>query len=207
MTSTTTIRSATVVAALAAALALGACGSSSGGDDGTATTASAAARTAADGRPSAADRERLAACLREQGVELPQRPAGAPAEGAPGGPPPGDGAPAPGDGATAPADGASPPGGRPGRALSEEDRKKMESAFEACGGRPGGGFGSGPGRAGGPSAAALKRFVACVRRNGYDLPDPDTSGRGPAFDADRVDRNDPVFVKASRACQQLLAAG
>lgn len=201
MTSTPTIRSAAVAVALVAALALGACGSSSGGDEGAATAANAATRTAADGRPATADRERLAACLREQGVELPRRPAGAPEGGGPGGPPPGDGGPAPGDG-------TSPPGGRAGRALSDEERKKMEAAFEACGGRPSGVLpGGGPGRAGGPSVAALKRFVACVRRNGYDLPDPDTSGRGPAFDADRVDRDDPAFVKASRACQQLLAAG
>ncbi len=87
----------------------------------------------------------------------------------------------------------------------------MQAAFEKCGARFGGGFGGrgGPGNAGGsggrPSTAALRRFVACVRENGYDLPDANTSGDGPVFDGDTVDRDDPAFVRASRACQGYLA--
>jgi hypothetical protein len=54
---------------------------------------------------------------------------------------------------------------------------------------------------------ALLAFAKCVRAHGYDLPDPTFGappgqGRGP-FSG--VNRNDPAFVKARQACQQVLA--
>jgi hypothetical protein len=200
---TTTIRGAALAALAALALSVAACGSSDNGSGGSATVAAAGGATTApaegaptapaDGGPSPADRERLTACLREQGVELPERPA------AGGGPPAGDRPPAGGPGG---------PGGGFGRDLSDAERRKMAAAFETCGARFGmrGGPGGpgGPGRGGRPSTAALRRYVACVRRNGYDLPDPNTSGDGPVFDDDAVDRDDPAFVKASRSCESLL---
>ncbi|MDO8186182.1 hypothetical protein Q5424_03640 [Conexibacter sp. JD483] len=210
---TSTVRRTLVTAAALAALApvLAACGSSA--DDASSTTAAAgAATTAAAGMR---DRAELQACLRQQGVELPQMPAGAgrppqggtgttpagpPADGEmPAGPPPG-------------ADGSGGPGPGGGfRDLSDADRRRMQAALEKCGATFGGGFGGpgGPGDRGGrggrPDTAALRRFVACVRRNGYDLPDANTSGDGPVFDDRAVDRDDPAFVKASRACQRYLA--
>jgi hypothetical protein len=45
-----------------------------------------------------------------------------------------------------------------------------------------------------------------VRRNGFALPAPNTSGRGPVFDPTKVNQRDPAFVKASAKCQQLLGA-
>lgn len=214
-------------AALAVALLLAACGSA--GDDSGASGATVAAAANANGGPGGdggRDRTELAACLKQQGVELPAPPAGARRDGQ-GGPPQGgtgttpQGAPpqsgtgttpqgvppqgAPGDGRAMPGG----PGGGFGRDLSAAERRRMQAAFETCGG---GSFMGGPGGRGGPggsdgapSSAAIARFVACVRRNGFDLPDANTTGRGPIFDDTRVDRDDPAFVKASRACQRYLA--
>lgn len=186
-----TIRSASRLlvaglATVAVALALAACGSSS--DGAAATTASAA------GGPSGRDRAALAACMRAQGVELPTPPAGARRyRDGDGGPPQG-----------APRGGPVIIGGF-GRDRSGAESRRLQAAFEKCGGRfMRGGPGAARGRAGAPSTAALRRFTACVRRNGYDLPDPNTSGDGPAFDGSKVDRDDPAFIRASRACQELL---
>ena len=237
---------ATVAALTLLALPLAACGSDDGGG---AAGASQSATTAAGTATNAAgmrDRAELQACLRAEGIELPQPPAGAgrPPQGDAAPPsdapsqndaaPPNDAAPqsddappsddAPQNDAAPPSDAApqgdaaaqnraSPPsGGFLGRALSAAERRRMQAAFERCGARFGPGPG-GPGRPGAagargggrPDAAALARFVACVRRNGYDLPDPNTSGDGPVFDDDQVDRDDPAFVSASRACQRYLA--
>ncbi len=207
-------RAAAAAAVLGAlALPIAACGSSS--DGASSTTAAAGTATNAAGT---SDRAALQACLREQGVDLPTPPAGAgrPPQGGsgttPDGPPPGaDGGAPPTDGQSGPPAGADGRGGRGGffgRDLSDAERRRMQAAFEKCGGRFGGGFGGGPGMAGGsagrPDAAALRRFVACVRRRGYDLPDPNTSGDGPVFDDSAVDRDDPAFVEASRACQRYL---
>lgn len=211
---------ATAAALTALALPLAACGSSSDdeGGSGAAASSTIAAAGTVTNAAGASDRAALQDCLREQGVELPTPPAGAgrppqgdgPPQGAattPDGPPQGDGAP--GD-----SQGGPPSGGRGGgffgRDLSAAERRRMEAAFETCGARFGGGVG-GPGggvpggRGGRPDAAALARFVACVRRNGYDLPDPNISGDGPVFDDSAVDRDDPAFVRASRACQRYLA--
>jgi len=180
-----------VMLALAAALA--ACGSSSSSTNASAgasagTTASA---TGAGARPGFA---RLRACLQQQGVTLPSRPAG-------------------GTGAQPPAGGTPGAGGfRRGGGffsrLSIAQRVRLQAAMQKCGGQFGGGFR----RFGGPdvrSAAfrrALVAYVGCVRRNGFDLPAPNTSGSGPVFDPGKVNRQDPKFVAANAKCQQLLAA-
>ncbi len=57
----------------------------------------------------------------------------------------------------------------------------------------------------------LLEYSACMRDNGFDLPDPDFSNLG--FDADQpptgpfgdVDFNDPDFVEANEACDDLLS--
>jgi hypothetical protein len=167
--------------ALVAALALAACGSSSSGSS-TSASSTAPATTTGGGR---FGNGKMAACLRQHGVTLPSR----------------------------------PPGGRAGGRVagtrrrgfffggpnaSPAQRKRLQAAFQACGGRPGGfrRFGSGNDPA---FKAALAKYVACVRRNGFDLPAPNTSGKGPVFDPRKVDRNDPKFVAASAKCQGLLA--
>lgn len=172
---------------LALAALLAACGSSSGGSGGTSAASTTASATGPAGRPGFA---RLRACLRQQGVTLPRAPAGA------GGPP--------------------PAGARPGAGgfrrrgffsrLSSAERARLSAAMQKCG-APFGRF-----RRFGPDVRdpafrrALAAYVACVRRNGFDLPAPNTSGRGPIFDPSKVNRQDPRFQAASAKCQQLLAA-
>jgi hypothetical protein len=51
---------------------------------------------------------------------------------------------------------------------------------------------------------AITKFAACVRQNGYDLPAPNFSGKGPVFDPTKVNRSDPKFMAAARKCQGLL---
>jgi hypothetical protein len=52
--------------------------------------------------------------------------------------------------------------------------------------------------------AALARFIACVKKNGYALPAPNLSGSGPVFDPRKVNRKDPKFVAAVTKCQALI---
>ncbi|HZV74444.1 MAG TPA: hypothetical protein VFF79_12070 [Conexibacter sp.] len=183
-----------VVAMLLLAAALAACGSSSSGaGTGASTTA-----TTANGRP---DFAKLRACLQQQGVTLPRRPAGAGRTRTqpPGGQPPANGGPPRGGGLF---------GG--GSRLSGAERARLRQAMQKCGGGAFGRFGAGGGGGSNLRSAAFRKalvsYVACVRRNGFDLPAPNTTGSGPVFDPSRVDRRDPKFVAANARCQQLLAA-
>lgn len=45
-----------------------------------------------------------------------------------------------------------------------------------------------------------------MRKNGYDLPKPNTSGKGPVFDSSKINRNDPKFKAAVAKCQSDLRA-
>lgn len=207
-------RAVAPLALLLVGLALGGCGSS--GSDTTTTTAAAGNRTGGD----PAQREKLQACLKQQGVDLPQRPAGAGGPGAPpgGAPPTGDGGSPSGDGAPSTGDGG-PPAGLPGGGgvpgagaggpggLSSDQRRKLQAAMQKCGVDPSR-FGRRAGGGARPDDAAYRKrvtaYVACVRENGFDLPDPDFSGKGPIFDPEKVDQQDATFQKASRACQAKL---
>lgn len=56
----------------------------------------------------------------------------------------------------------------------------------------------------------LLEFAACVRGNGYDMPDPDfsdfgTPGQGGGAPFGAIDRDDPAFQAAAEACQDVLA--
>jgi hypothetical protein len=165
--------------AVAATLTLAACG----GSGGAATTH--ASSTTPTGATRTFDRAKLAACLKQQGVRLPARRRG----GTPNGGPPG-----------------------PGRffgSMSSAQRAKLQAALQKCG-APFGGRLALRRRfdARNPAfRAALTRFVACVRRHGFNLPAPNTSGNGPVFDPHKVNRSDPRFLAASRTCQGLLAPG
>ena len=44
--------------------------------------------------------------------------------------------------------------------------------------------------------------MTCVRQHGYNLPNPNFSGKGPVFPANI--QNNAKFQAASRACQSLL---
>ncbi len=75
---------------------------------------------------------------------------------------------------------------------------KAAAAFRACGG----GRFRGGGRRFQLSHAAITSYVACVRQHGYNLPNPNFSGKGPVFPAGI--RTNPKFLAASRSCQTLL---
>lgn len=81
---------------------------------------------------------------------------------------------------------------------------KDQAAFSACrkdlpqGGRFRGDPGGQPTGGGRFSPVALAKFSACVKRHGYTLPKPDTSGNGPVFP--RSIESNATFQKAARAC-------
>ncbi|MDX6643786.1 MAG: hypothetical protein QOD76_1748 [Solirubrobacteraceae bacterium] len=157
------------VAIVGSGLALTACGGSS---------SSSAATTGQGGNRRAA----ISACLKKQGVNLPQRNAG-------GGPRPGGGIPGLGLGG--------------GGGASNPNRAKFQAALRKCGlSFRGGGrnrFANDP-----AARQALVKFAACVRKNGYNLPAPNTSGNGPVFNANQVNQSDPKFRAATTKCQGLL---
>ncbi len=175
------------VLVLAAALITG-CGGSSGGSSGSSEDTSAAASGevsgGAPGGPGGFEiSDEVRACLKEKGVELPEPGAGgAPPEGFEGGEPP---------------QGGEPPAGFEGGEMNAK-------AFEECGvempqGKPGG-----PNVDSAAFQKQIKEYAACVRENGYDLPEPNLSGEGPVFSESEVDQSDPKFKEASEACQDKL---
>jgi hypothetical protein len=177
---------ATCLLVLAAALLLSACGGSSKSS----TSATTASRTNAGGGPGApngANRARFAqirACLQKQGIKLPQRPIVRGPGSGPAGPPPTGGPP------------------RGGRQLF--GGTKFRDALRKCG------FAPGQGRFNRSNPAyrkSLASFVQCVRKSGFNLPDPNLSGNGPVFDPSKINRNDPKFIAASRKCQSVLLPG
>jgi hypothetical protein len=134
----------------------------------------------------------VAACLKKQGITLPRRPPGG---GAPGRAPGSGAGPGPGPGL-----GLGLGGGRPSGGQSSANRTKFRAALQKCGvGFRQGGFGRNP-----AFRQALVKFAACVRRNGYNLPVPNTSGNGPPFNRGQVNPNDPKFKAAAMRCQGLL---
>jgi hypothetical protein len=177
-------------AALAAAtvsVALAACGSSSSST----SSQSSGAANGANGSQRAA----ITACLKKQGITPPARTGG----NGPGGPPGGPGG-APG-GAGGPAGGGGLFGGGNG---GPGGNSKFRAALQKCGlRRPGGGRG-GSAVSTPAGRAALTRFTACVKKNGYTLPAPNLSGSGPVFDPKKVNRNDPKFVAAVAKCQAFI---
>jgi hypothetical protein len=200
------------IAAVIGALVLAGCGGSSGGGSTeTSTTAGAEGATAGGGAKLEISSE-ARACLKEKGVELPEfkggeggAPMGENGEAPEGFEPP-EGGELPGGG-EAPEGGAMPEGGPPtgagGGAMSEENKE----AFEECGVETPE-FKGGPGGGGGPkiNSAAFKKqvkeYVACVRENGYELPEPNFSGEGPIFE--KSESESSAFKQASEQCQSLL---
>jgi hypothetical protein len=215
------------VAILAAAV-LAACGGSSPTTT-TTTSSSAAANTApstsagapAAGGQFAAERAKLATCLKKHGVTLPSFAGGG--AGRFGGATGGAGAFRRRFGATGAtgarrvfgATGAGgfagtgrPPTGAGGFASNPAYAK----ALAACGG--GAGFGGGrfgaTGAAGArnPATSAQYRaeivsYSACMKTNGVTLPKPNFSGTGFVFGTS-VNQKSPAFVAANAKCQSLL---
>ena len=179
------------VALIALGGLLSACGSASGSSASagatstTSATASAAAGGAGGGAGGGANGSRraaLVACLKQHGVTLPTPPAGAPG----------------GTGTSTNGSSTTPRRGLfGGRGFAANP--KLRAAFQACGAQ----FGFGGGRFRGRlSRTAITNYVTCVRQHGYDLPNPNFSGKGPVFPANI--RTNAKFQSASRACQSLL---
>jgi hypothetical protein len=179
------------VLAIVAALAVAGCGGSSGSSSSNEASSTGTSSEAAGQAPGGFEiSEETRSCLQEQGVELPE-----PGQG--GGPPEGGELPP----------GGAPQGGEP-PSFGGAQGKKMQEAFKECGVEvPEGGQGKPSGAPDMNSAAfreSLKKYVACVRENGYELPEPNLSGEGPVFDESEVNQEDPKFKAASEKCQSLL---
>ena len=199
-----------------AALVLGclvaACGSASSSSTTSSTTTAASAAGsgaggASGGGASSSRRTALAACLKQHGVTLPARPPGAPGGGAPGGAPPsgGTGTGTTGTGTTGTGTtgtGTTPRGGFFGGSGGFANNPKLRAAFQACGAQFGFRGGAGGGFRGRLSRTNITKYVTCVRQHGYNLPNPNFSGKGPVFPANI--QNNAKFQAASRACQSLL---
>jgi hypothetical protein len=193
-------RPLSVVLAASALVALGltACGGS--GASSTATQANVAATSTTTGsagtgstssggttgpRGTTGARPRFTAvreCLQKQGIQLPARP---------------------GRGAGQFLGGANLPKG--------VTRSQLQSAMRKClGGR---GFLAGrPGAAGSNRASnprfrqALGLFAACLRKNGVNVPQPNTSGNGPVFSTKGLNTASPQFKAATAKCRPALTA-
>jgi hypothetical protein len=190
------------LAVLALGVLIGACGSAS--SSSSTSTASTAANggtgTASAGGGAAganpARRAALTACLKQHGVTLPSRPAGAP---------PGGSGTGTGGGGTGTGTGTNGTGTTPGRRFffgggGFAANPKVRSALQACGAKFG--FRGGAGARARLSHTVITKFVTCVRQHGYNLPNPNFSGKGPIFPASI--QTNPKFQAASRACQNLL---
>jgi len=209
-------RSAGAIAmALTVAVVVSACGSSSTPKTKTPVASSSSAPVGATGSSTfAARRAALTACLAKQGITLP---AGAGLGG--GGRFGASGAS--GFRGRFGASGASGFRGRFGASgasgFGGASASKYAKAIAACGGFGGGGFGGGGGggfaRPGGGGFSAsssadrtdVTNFVACVRKNGFDLPNPNFSSKSGVFP--RADETNPKFLAASVKCQSLLRFG
>jgi hypothetical protein len=201
-------RLAVAILCLCASCLIAACGSASSGGSSssssstTTTTASAAAGGGGGSGNFSAQRTKLEACLKSHGVTLPSRP---PGSGTPGGGASGGGAPGGGAG------GGSGTGTGTGTSTTPRRRgffgaggaaanPKLAAAFKACGAN----FGAGGGRGfrGRLSHTAVTKYVTCVRQHGYNLPNPNFSGKGPIFPANI--QSNAKFQAASKPCQSLL---
>jgi hypothetical protein len=183
----------------ASALIFAACGGTDEADPGVASLSNGTSTTApADGAGTdEVDQEQaaiaLTECLREQGLDI--------------------------DDPTVDADG-NVQLGRPNN-ISEGDgvRREFRTGFEACQDLAEG-LGLGFGRADRTEIEdTLFEFAACMRDNGYDMPDPDFSNFGPGNENEGesggpgqgggplgdIDQDDPDFEAAQEVCGELLA--
>jgi hypothetical protein len=174
-------RPATAVLVLVlASVVLAACGSSS--SSSSTSTASASATTSTTGGTGALG-GRFAAireCLQKSGITLPNRtPGQRPSPGAGGFL--GGGAPTLPKGVT---------------------RAQYEAALKKCGGFSRGGFRGFGGSFNSPAGKqALAKFATCMHENGVNVPAPNTSGKGPIFDAKGLDTSSAKFRTAEAKCR------
>jgi ABC-type Fe3+-hydroxamate transport system substrate-binding protein len=180
-------RTTIVLVSVLAAIALTACGSSSSSTTKTDTTSTAASTP---GAGSAQQRTAIQACLKKYGVALPSRPPRSTSTASRTG--------------TTPRTGGLFAGGANGTFTSNPKiRADLRKCGISAGQRP-----AATSQVKNPAyQRAVNDYVACVRKNGYNLPKPNFTGKGPVFNASQTNRNDPKFKAASAKCQQLLNSG
>jgi hypothetical protein len=175
---------AAVLIALLAGLLLTACGGSSKSSSSTSSAASGT-KTAGSARGQFGARgAALRTCLQKSGITLPQRKPGQRGQQGKGGP-----------------FGAGGAGG--GLQLPKGvTRAQLQAAFKKCGG---GSFrGGGRGLQGAGGAQRFAKFSACMRKNGVNLPAPNTSGKGPIFNTTGIDTKGAAFKAADAKCVREL---
>jgi hypothetical protein len=183
---------AVLTIALLACLGLAACGGSSSTSSQTAANAAAAGATtpgtttpgtsstptAPPGAPNPARFTAMRACLAKKGITLPQRGAGGFLGGGP----------------------QLPKG---------VTHTQYAEALKACGANfPGRGhFKRVPRAFTSPHFhEVLARFAACMRQNGVDVGEPNTSGKGPVFDTKGLNTGSTQFKAAEVKCRSTLFA-
>jgi hypothetical protein len=85
---------------------------------------------------------------------------------------------------------------------------QLRAALKKCGAFLGG-FGGGRRRFNSPGRRfnspiykqALAKFATCMRENGVNVPEPNTSGGGPIFDTKGLSTNSPQFRAAEAKCR------
>jgi hypothetical protein len=175
-----------VLALVLACLGLAACGGSS--KSSTARTSAAAATSSnggsggqGTGGPNTKRFSALRECLQKNGVALPKRTPGQ--RGAPG------------------SGGAFRRGAGP-RLPKGFTQAQLRAALKKCGGstflRSRSGVGPGGTR-------RFAQFSACMRKNGVNLPTPNTSGKGPIFNTKGIDTKSAAFRAADAKCARELA--
>jgi hypothetical protein len=181
-------RIAALATMLLAASVLAACGSSSKG-----STTAASKTTASGARTPGGRFTALRECLKKNGITLPQRVPGKPGGGRP---PTGGAVPFGGGGRT---------GGFAGGTLPKGvTRAQFEAAMKKCGGGARGNFGARSRIGSAGFKKALTAFASCMRKEGIDVPAPNTSGKGPIFSTKGLDVKSAKFRAAQQKCASLL---
>lgn len=168
-----------------ASLVLAACGSSSNSSSSsTASTVKTSASTLAAGQAAARSvlgrLTAIRACLKKNGVTLPER---KPGQRPPGGLLGGGGPP------------AIPKG---------MSRAKYDAVLKKCGAGFARTFNGGV-RIKSPAVKqALAKFAACMRSSGVSVPTPNTSGNGPIFNTKGLNTSSPQFRAAEAKCRSDL---
>ena len=178
-------RSPFLLLAVGASLVLAGCGG------GSATSSTTSPSTSTSGGASTANGSQadFRACLKKQGVDLPD------GFGA------GRGGPLSGASGPSGTPGSFPPEGTRGSLPGGVDQDKFRKAIQACGGNRNGFPGGGR-----PNAQAFTAYFSCLSDHGVTVP-TSTSGAdsrpgGPG--GLNAVRNDPKFAAANKTCQALL---
>ena len=96
--------------------------------------------------------------------------------------------------------------GQGGAGLQNIDRSKFQAAGQACQKYRQAAFGTISQSQRQAFQDAFVKFSSCMRQQGVDLPTP-TAGGGPPAGGAAINRNDPKFQAALKACQSKLPNG